>query len=320
MNSFGNIFRFTSFGESHGAAVGGVIDGCPAGITIDYNLIQHQLDRRAGRIDNDLFTSSRAVSEHDQIEWLSGIYQGKSLGTPISFIIRNTNARSQDYSEIEHIFRPGHADFTYQTKYGIHDPRGGGRASARETVARVVAGSIAMQILRQQGISIKARIVQIGNNTQPEQWHDYVAQIARQGDSIGGIVRCDINGLHAGIGEPIFDKLQARLAYAILSINACKGFDYGTGFEGAGLKGSESNQKSGGILGGISDGKEISFRAVFKPAPSISLPQQTIDDKGNRTEICIKGRHDVCFLPRVLPVVESMAALTIADLIMFNKK
>lgn len=318
MNTFGNKFRFTSFGESHGAAIGGVIDGCPAGIQLDMQYIAQQLDRRAGRIDNISGTSARAKNENDRIEWLSGIYNGTTLGSPIAFIIRNTDIRPDDYKELEHIFRPAHADATYQAKYGIRDPRGGGRASARETISRVVAGCIATQLLKRQGITIQARISQIGDCQDPAQWRDYVAEIASQGDSIGGIVNCTIKGLPAGIGEPVFDKLQSRLAAAMLSINGCKGFDYGTGFDKVGLKGSDANKISGGILGGISDGTDITFRCVFKPTPSISLPQQAFDDQGQQVEITIKGRHDVCYVPRVLPVVEAMAAMTIEDLIENN--
>ncbi len=325
MNTFGNIFRFTSFGESHGSAVGGVIDGCPAGLEIDFDNIKYQLDRRAGRVDNPLSSASaddgvqtlsvstRAKSERDEIEWLSGIFNGKTLGTPISFIIRNSDTCPDDYSELAHIYRPGHADYTYQAKYGIRDHRGGGRASARETAARVVAGAIAGQILNKQGIEIKAQIIQIGDKTNPAEWCEYVRDIGGEGDSIGGIIRCTIRHLPVGIGEPIFGKLQSRLASAILSINACRGFDFGTGFDGVGLKGSETNQLSGGILGGISDGQDIVFRAVFKPAPSISKNQKALDDKGNTVDLRIKGRHDVCFLPRAVPVVEAMTALVLVE-------
>ena len=344
LNTFGNIFRFTSFGESHGAAVGGVIDGCPAGVEIDFNDIRYQLDRRAGRImygtdeingingingineineingingineTNGFVVSARAKSEQDEIEWLSGIFEGKTLGTPIAFIIRNKDARPEDYADLVHVFRPGHADYTYQAKYGIRDYRGGGRASARETAARVVAGTIARQLLRKQGIEIKAGIIQIGDKTNQLEWSDYVREIASEGDTIGGIIRCTISNMPVGLGEPVFGKLQSCLASAILSINACRGFDFGTGFDGVGLKGSEANDISGGILGGISDGGDIVFRAVFKPAPSISKQQKALDDKGNTVDLQIKGRHDVCFLPRAVPVVEAMTALAIANL------
>ena len=312
-NTFGNSFCFTSFGESHGKAIGGVIDGCPAGMVIDTDYIRLQLDRRAGRVSDMVGMSSRAYAEKDDIEWLSGIYEGKTLGTPIAFLIRNSDVRSEDYEPLRHVFRPGHADYTYFAKYGIRDHRGGGRASARETVARVVAGAIAQQILKSRGISIKAEIAQIGNCSEPDLWHDYISDIARCGDSIGGIVRCVIKGVPAGVGEPVFDKLQSRLASAIMSINGCKGFDYGTGFAGVSLIGSEANNISGGISGGISDGTDIIFRAVFKPTPSISLPQHTVDEQGQDVEITLHGRHDTCYLPRVLPVVESMAALVMIN-------
>jgi len=313
LNTFGYKYRFTSFGESHGAAVGGVIDGCPAGLSIDFDFINHQLDRRACRVENPILTSSRAKSESDEIEWLSGVYGSQTLGTPIAFIIRNKDVRSSDYDNLTHVFRPGHADMTYQAKYGCRDPRGGGRASARETVARVVAGSIAQQLLREKNIFIKAQVQRIGECKDPMQWQEYVKAIAEEGDSIGGIVRCTISGVPVGLGEPVFDKLQAQLAYAIMSINACKGFDYGTGFERVGVKGSESNKISGGMLGGITTGEDIVFRAVFKPTPSIAKEQIAIDDSGNPVTIKINGRHDVCFLPRVLPVVECMAAMVIIN-------
>ncbi len=313
MNTFGTKYCFTSFGESHGPAVGGVIDGCPANITIDFDFIKYQLDRRAGRTDNMLQTSVRAKSEPDEIEWLSGLYNGKTLGSPIAFVIRNHDVKSSDYDNLAHIFRPGHADASYHAKYGVRDPRGGGRASARETVARVVAGSIAQQILAANKIAIRATIQQIGSETNPNQWREYVQAIAAEGDSIGGIVQCTISGVPAGLGEPLFDKLQAQLAYAMMSINACKGFDYGTGFGRVDVKGSESNRISGGMLGGITTGDDIVFRAVFKPAPSITKEQQAVDENGNPVTIKITGRHDVCFLPRVLPVVESMAAMVLLN-------
>lgn len=316
MNTIGNIFRFTGFGESHGNAVGGVIDGCHSGLHIDFNAIRHDLDRRAGRdetltrfISGTGIISPRAKSEPDEVEFLSGILDGVTLGTPIAFIIRNSDTRSEDYEEFKDIFRPGHADSTYQAKYGIRDWRGGGRASARETAARVVAGSIAKQLLQQHGITVCAQVVQVGCETDEEKIKALLQRVQSTGDSIGGIVECRIKGLPAGIGEPVFDKLQARLAYAVMSINACKGFDYGSGFEGVGLLGSEmyydnpsSVTLSGGALGGISDGTDFCFRCVFKPTPSISRE--------------IHGRHDICIALRTPPIVEAMSAITLIDLIL----
>lgn len=315
MNTFGNIFRFTDFGESHGAAIGGVIDGCPAGLTIDFQAIQHDLDRRAGR-DSQLSVSERAKHEADKVEFLSGIYDGITLGTPIAFIIWNTDAKPEDYEAISDIYRPGHADFTYQAKYGIRDPRGGGRASARETAARVVAGSIAKQILSKKGISINAIVTQVGNETDPENFSTLLSDIKQKGDSIGGIVTCTISGLPVGIGEPVFDKLQACLAYAVMSINACKGFEYGSGFSGVDKCGSQLNSYSGGTLGGISDGTDFCFRCVFKPTPSISQEQHLPDG----SQLTIHGRHDVCVALRAPVIVEAMTALTLVDLICLNDR
>lgn len=301
MNSFGNRFVFTSFGESHGRAVGGVLDGVPSGLHIDMAMIRQELDRRAGR-ELELGVSQRAKRETDEVEWLSGVMDGVTLGTPIAFIIRNQDARPEDYEWLKHTYRAGHADWTYQQKYGIRDWRGGGRASARETAGRVVAGCIAKQLLRLKGISIQAELVQVGNETDPMCFDEVIRMVQAEGDSIGGIVRCTITGVPVGTGEPIFNKLQAELAFAMMSINACKGFDYGTGFEGVGMKGSEANRISGGIAGGISDGTPICFRCVFKPTPSIA-------------KMGVKGRHDACVAVRAVPVVEAMAALAINQLI-----
>ncbi|MBR3564914.1 MAG: chorismate synthase [Paludibacteraceae bacterium] len=329
MNTIGSRFRFTSFGESHGVAVGGVIDGCPAGLIIDFDAIEHDLDRRSGRVDNPFATSVRAKNEADTIEWLSGLNDGKTLGTPIAFLVRNSDVHSADYDSLRDVCRPGHADFTYLQKYG-KQVSGGGRASARETVARVVAGGIAKQILKAKGVSINAQIVQVGAEKGNSKWADYVRDIAACGDSIGGIVRCVISGMPVGIGEPIFDKVQSRLAAAMLSINACKGFDYGSGFEGVEKRGSELNDcyekvdasplhikpktnHAGGLLGGITTSEDIVFRCVFKPVPSIAMTQHTVDNDGTPIELQIKGRHDACFLPRVLPVVEAMAAMVLVD-------
>ena len=325
MNTFGQIFRFTSFGESHGVAVGGVIDGCPAGIRIDTGLLAANLRRRA--CGDEPYTacgaSARALREPDRIEWLSGLQNGITLGTPLAFLIRNTDTCSADYDAVRHLYRPGHADYTYQQKYGIRAVDGGGRASARETVARVVAGSLAQQILLRQGIHIAARITQVGAEKEPERIVALLKQVAAEGDSIGGIVQCEVTGLPAGVGEPIFDKLSARLAYAVLSINGCKGFDYGSGFLGVAQRGSELNDampfqtnRAGGILGGISNGQPVTFRAVFKPTPSISREQTTVDDNGNPVTLRLHGRHDTCIALRAPAVVESMTAMTILDLLL----
>ena len=305
MNSFGNRFVFTSFGESHGRAIGGVLDGVPAGLHIDMSVIRRELDRRAGRVSaspskDNLATgvSLRAKREEDEVEWLSGVMDGVTLGTPIAFIIRNKDARPEDYEWLKHNYRAGHADWTYQQKYGIRDWRGGGRASARETAGRVVAGCIAKQLLRRKGIRIEAALVQVGSETDPTRFGEVIHTVQAEGDSIGGIVRCTITGVPVGTGEPIFNKLQAELAFAMMSINACKGVDYGSGFEGVGLKGSEANRISGGMAGGIADGTPIVFRCVFKPTPSIATWG-------------VRGRHDACVAVRAVPVVEAMAALAV---------
>lgn len=294
-NRFGNKFSFTSFGESHSAAIGGVLDGVPAGLEIDLNMIREELDRRGGRWKG-VGTSPRARRERDEVEWLSGVFEGKTLGTPIAFLIRNTDARPEDYEVFRHSFRTGHADRVYQLKYGIRDHRGGGRASARETAGRVVAGTIAKQLLALKGIHIQAQVTQIGKTTDPTLFNDEIQRAAAAGDSVGGIITCTIAGLPVGLGEPIFDKLQSHLAYAVMSINGCKGFDYGSGFEGADKLGSQINSVSGGISGGISDGTPLVFRCVFRPTPTHD------------------GRKDVCFVPRAVPVVEAMAALVLGGL------
>ena len=300
MNTFGDKWTFTSFGESHGAAIGGVLDGVPAGLHIDFDMIREELERRAGK--GMVGASQRAQHEPDEVEWLSGVLEGVTLGTPIAFIIRNKDARPEDYEIFKHTYRVGHADRVYEQKYGIRDWRGGGRASARETAARVVAGCIAKQELAQKGIRIQADLIQVGAETDPAKFADTIAAYQKDGDSIGGIIECRINGLPVGTGEPIFDKLQAHLAFAVMSINACKGFEYGTGFGGVTQPGSAINHLSGGISGGISDGSEIIFRCVFKPTPSTP-------------KAGIKGRHDACVATRAVPVVEAMTALAIANLI-----
>lgn len=300
MNTFGNKWTFTSFGESHGAAIGGVLDGVPAGLHIDFAMIREELERRSGKQQSSTGSSPRALREPDEVEWLSGVMDGVTLGTPIAFIIRNKDARPEDYEWLKHAYRVGHADKVYEQKYGIRDWRGGGRASARETAARVVAGGIAKQELAQKGISVQASLVQVGAETNPDKFAETIAAYQREGDSIGGIIECRINGLPVGTGEPIFDKLQAHLAFATMSINACKGFEYGTGFGGVTQPGSAINQISGGIAGGISDGTEVIFRCVFKPTPSTP-------------KAGVKGRHDACVALRAVPVVEAMAALSLVQ-------
>jgi len=320
MNTFGDKWSFTSFGESHGKAIGGVLDGVPAGLRIDLEMIRGELLRRKGVTGDGLpvtGVSPRAVREPDEVEWLSGVIEIKNyelgitnervselvtLGTPIAFIIRNKDARPEDYEWLKYTYRVGHADKVYEQKYGLRDWRGGGRASARETAARVVAGCIAKQELQAKGIAIEARLVQVGAETDETKFAETIAAYQREGDSIGGIIECRIQGLPAGVGEPIFNKLQAELAFAVMSINACKGFEYGTGFGGVTESGSAINGISGGIAGGISDGTEVMFRCVFKPTPSTP-------------KAGVKGRHDACVATRAVPVVEAMTALTLVNLL-----
>ena len=303
-NLFGNNWSFTSFGESHGVAIGGVLDGVPAGLCIDIDLIREELERRSKGVKElrSEGVSARALREPDEVEWLSGVLDGITLGTPIAFIIRNKDARPEDYEYLKHTYRVGHADKVYEQKYGIRDWRGGGRASARETAARVVAGCIAKQELTKKGVTIHAELIQVGAETDSSKFAETIAAYQREGDSIGGIVECRINGLPVGTGEPIFDKLQAHLAFAVMSINACKGFEYGTGFGGVTQSGSAINAISGGIAGGISDGSEVIFRCVFKPTPSTP-------------KAGVKGRHDACVATRAVPVVEAMTALAIVQFI-----
>lgn len=321
MNTFGSKWSFTSFGESHGAAIGGVLDGVPAGLTIDLNLIRTELDKRAGRtkhgLEQDLSktqvrVSVRAKNEPDEVEWLSGVLNGVTLGTPIAFLIRNKDARPEDYEYLKHTYRVGHADKVYEQKYGIRDYRGGGRASARETAARAVAGCLAKQELATKGVSINARLIQVGAETDPAKFAETIAAYQREGDSIGGIVECRINGLPVGTGEPIFNKLQAELAFAVMSINACKGFEYGTGFEGVTQPGSAINHLSGGIAGGISDGSEIFFRCVFKPTPTT---KKALDEllNGQMVNGQMVHRSDPCVAVRAVPVVEAMTALALVQ-------
>lgn len=352
-NTFGNIYRLTSFGESHGAGIGGIIDGCPAGILLDMDFIQSELDRR--KPGQSLLTTPR--KEADKVEFLSGIYEGRTTGTPIGFLIRNENQHSNDYDNITNAFRPSHADYTYQTKYGIRDHRGGGRTSARETIARSVAGAIARQILSQKGITIKAYTAQVGNIRLEGSYKDYdlnltetnpvrcpdpekaaemevlIKEVKAKGDTIGGIITCVAQGVPAGLGEPVFGKLHAALGAAMLSINAVKGFDYGIGFDAPYTKGSEQNDSffndngkintrsnnSGGIQGGISNGQDIYFRVAFKAVSTILMEQNTVDINEQDTVIKAHGRHDSCVLPRAVPVVEAMTAMTLLDYLLLSK-
>lgn len=352
-NTFGNIYRLTSFGESHGPAVGGIIDGFPAGITIDTAFVQEELNRR--RPGQSKLTTSRA--EPDSIEFLSGIFEGKSTGCPIAFEVRNTNQHSQDYSNIRNLYRPSHSDFTYSMKYGLRDYRGGGRSSARETIARVVAGALAKLALQEVGVTIKAYTSQVGHIKLE---HDYTAydlstieespvrcpdkekasqmealieSVKAEGDTIGGVITCVIQGCPIGLGEPVFGKLHAALGAAMLSINAAKGFAYGQGFDGMELKGSEQNDlffnrdgeiavktnHSGGIQGGISNGEDIYFKVAFKPVATVLKPQTTVNKEGEEEILQVQGRHDPCVLPRAVPIVEAMAAMTILDYYLLNK-
>ncbi len=329
MNTFGTLFRLTCFGESHGVALGGVIDGCPAGVVMDEAFVQAQLDRR--RPGQSPLTTAR--SEADKVQFLSGIFEGKTTGTPIGFVIYNTNQHSSDYSNVKDAFRPSHADFTYTTKYGFRDYRGGGRSSARETACRVVAGAVAQLLLKQSGLSIeiKATITEAGGSADVE---SAILAAKQDGDTVGGIIACQITGVPAGWGEPVFDKLQAKLAAAMLSINAAKGFDYGMGFDIVDKRGSQVNDLfttnedgqiitttnySGGIQGGISNGMPICFRVAFKPIATLFQSQQTVDANGQPITLQVKGRHDACVLPRAVPIVESMAAMVLADAYLLQK-
>ena len=346
-NKFGKIFTLTTFGESHGKAIGGIIDGCPANKDIDLSIVQFDLDRRKPG-QSKIVTQRK---ESDRVEFLSGIFEGKTTGTPIGFIIVNKDQKSKDYDHIKNIFRPSHADFVYQKKYGIREYRGGGRSSARETACRVVAGSIAKQILND--ISFKAFVSRVGDVSissdfskvnfenieknpvrcpdlkKAEEMENLIKSVRKDGDTIGGVVSCIIKNVPVGIGEPVFDKLHAELGKAMLSINAVKGFEYGSGFAGVKMKGSEHNDQyeadestktnySGGIQGGISNGMDIYFNVAFKPVATIMKDQRTIDNKGKETSISGKGRHDPCVVPRAVPIVEAMASLVILDMILIN--
>ena len=347
-NSIGTLFKVTTFGESHGEALGGIIDGCPPGLEIDFDAIQNDMNRR--KPGQSVIVTQR--KEADEVQFLSGIFEGKTTGTPIGFLIPNTNQKSDDYSHIKNNYRPSHADFVYEKKYGIRDYRGGGRSSARETASRVVAGAIAKQIL--SDVKINAYVSSVGkiNIDKPYQELDFskienflvrcpdeetaikmeqhILEIRKQGDTVGGVITCVIQNVPIGLGEPVFDKLHADLGKAMLSINAVKGFEFGSGFCGATMKGSEHNDLynsdgttktnlSGGIQGGISNGMDIYFRVAFKPVATLIQKQDTLDNQGNIIEMQGKGRHDPCVVPRAVPIVEAMAAIVLADFFLINK-
>lgn len=352
-NVFGSIFRLTTFGESHGKGLGGVIDGCPAGLTLDFDAIQLELERRKPG-QSKIVTQRK---EGDKVEFFSGIFEGKTTGTPIGFVIINDNQKSHDYDHIKDKYRPSHADFTFQEKFGFRDYRGGGRSSARETASRVVAGAIAKQYLVSVGISFTAYVSQVGaiklnksyqeldlakaeenivrcpDATLAEEMINKIVQIRKEGDTIGGVVDCVIKGTPVGLGEPVFDKLHAELGKAMLSINAVKGFEFGSGFDGVELKGSQHNDvfvkdgdhvstttnHSGGIQGGISNGEDIYFRVAFKPVATIMQDQDSINEEGEKVTVSGKGRHDPCVVPRAVPIVEAMAALVIMDYILIKR-
>ena len=352
-NSFGTLFKLTTFGESHGKAIGGIIDGCPAGFELDFDFIQEELNRR--KPGQSKITTQR--KEEDKVTFLSGIFEGKTTGTPIAFEIINKNAKGKDYNHLKDVYRPSHADYTYQQKYTIRDYKGGGRSSARETVARVVAGAIAKQFLLAKGISISAYVESVGNikitksykevdfdeidsnpvrcpdKTFALKMEEYIQAIKKQGDSVGGVVFCVARNVPVGLGEPVFDKLSAELAKAMLSINAVKGFEYGSGFEGTKMKGSEHNDIfisedgviqtktnfSGGIQGGISSGEDIYFRTAFKPVATIMQEQQSVDVERNIVTLKGKGRHDPCVVPRAVVIVEAMTAIVLFDMYLRNQ-
>ena len=351
-NSYGNLFRITTFGESHGPAIGVTIDGCPAGLEIDEQFIQQELVRR--KPGQSKITTQR--KEDDTFEVLSGVFEGRSTGTPISILIRNKDAKSKDYSHIAEKYRPSHADYTYQEKYGVRDYRGGGRSSARETAARVAAGAVAKLFLKSLNIEITAYVSQVGNikadpypeldlsktednivrcpdPERAEAMIQLIDETRKKRDTIGGVVTCVIRNVPAGIGEPVFDKLHAELGKAMLSINAVKGFEYGSGFEGVTMYGSEHNDEfyregnqvktrtnhSGGVQGGISNGEDIYFRVAFKPVATIMQDQESVTQSGESTTVSGKGRHDPCVVPRAVPIVEAMAALVITDFYLINQ-
>lgn len=347
-NSYGTLFRITTFGESHGEALGGIIDGCPSGIALDFDAIELEMSRR--KPGQSAIVTQR--KEPDAVQFLSGIFEGKTTGTPIGFIIPNTNQKSDDYSHIKDNYRPSHADYVYDQKYGFRDYRGGGRSSARETASRVVAGAVAKQML--SDIKIQAYVSAVGplsldkpyqeldfskiesnpvrcpDEAMAATMEDYIKQIRKEGDTVGGVVTCVIQNVPVGLGEPVFDKLHAELGKAMLSINAVKGFEFGSGFEGSKMKGSVHNDLynadgttktnlSGGIQGGISNGMDIYFRVAFKPVATIMQKQDSLNNKGEITEMTGKGRHDPCVVPRAVPIVEAMAAIVLADFYLINK-
>ncbi|WP_417866345.1 chorismate synthase [Xanthomarina gelatinilytica] len=347
-NIFGNLFKLTTFGESHGVAIGGVIDGCPPGLKLDFGAIQQELNRRKPG-QSSIVTQRK---ESDSVEFFSGVFEGITTGTPIGFTIKNTNQKSKDYSHIKDVYRPSHADYTYEKKYGIRDYRGGGRSSARETACRVVAGAIAKQLLKEVTIhaytssvgdiflekpyqdldfsKIESNAVRCPDKDTAERMISKIKDIKKQGDTIGGTVTCVLQNVPVGLGEPVFDKLHAELGKAMLSINAVKGFEYGSGFCGAKMTGSEHNDLfnadgstktnlSGGIQGGISNGMDVYFRVAFKPVATIIQKQNALDSSGNIVEMQGKGRHDPCVVPRAIPIVEAMAALVLADHYLLNK-
>ena len=326
MNSFGRNFRITSFGESHGAAVGVIIDGCPAGMKLTVQDIQPMLDRR--RPGTSPLTSSR--DEMDRVEILSGIFEGTTTGAPIALMVRNENQKSKEYDEIREKFRPGHADFTYREKYGIHDYRGGGRSSGRETLGRVAAGAVAVTYLAEHGITITGKILKIHGKTDPGEFEQEIISAKEAGDSVGGIVEITAAGCPPGLGEPVFGKLDARIAGAMMGIGAVKGVEIGDGFAVSGKFGSENNDQmtregfmsnhAGGILGGISSGQDIVVRIAVKPTSSIAKLQQTRDIHGNSVEISVGGRHDPCIVPRIVPVAEAMLALVLMDCMLEQEK
>lgn len=354
MNTFGNIFRLTTFGESHGAAVGGVIDGIPAGLAVDTDFIQHELDRR--RPGQSALTTAR--QEADRVELLSGVFEGRTTGCPVGFIVRNANQHSQDYDNMRMLYRPSHADYTYAQKYGLRDHRGGGRSSARETISRVVGGAFAKLMLRELGVTVQAYTQQVGDIVLPGTYADYdlaqtetndvrcpdsraaarmaelIREVKAEGDTIGGVIACVVKGCPVGWGEPAFGKLHALLGAAMLGINAVKGFEYGMGFAGVTQRGSEQNDcfvpdgrggittatnRSGGIQGGISNGQDIYFRVAFKPVATLLREQDTVNHAGEPVTLKARGRHDPCVLPRAVPVVEAMAAMTLADCYLMDR-
>ncbi|MFW6324541.1 MAG: chorismate synthase [Desulfovibrionales bacterium] len=344
-NTFGNLFRLTTFGESHGPALGGVVDGCPPGIPLGSEIIQQEMDQRKPGGG----PASTARKEPDRVEILSGVFNGKTTGTPIGFLIANKNQKSGDYSELRDVFRPGHADFTYQKKYGVRDYRGGGRASGRETAARVAGGAVAQELLRANGIEVHAYTVALGGISatrtvlpgvgereyfaaDPEviqPWNELINEVRSVGDTLGGVVEVSATGVPPTLGEPVFDKLDARLAYALMGVGAVKGVEIGSGVRAGYSRGSENNDpitpdgfasnNAGGILGGISNGEPIIARAHVKPIPSIGLKQKTVDQQGAPRIIQVQGRHDICAIPRIVPVVKAMVCLVLADMLLMQK-